>query len=476
MKRFIVCTLFLGAMTLSAGLAQAQFLNDDILIGRNTEDDPGGMLATDSVTLLRSGAISSTNYSQQFISNVDFDNTGGINNNAAGNLVMIERGSIDGAVYIGATDGSGTQTLVGDFLGGFPGFNSIVGSADLFEQVAVSPDNTKIAITGAGTFDVDNEATPELGSVFLFDYDPSQLGIDNTAVLTNGRALDNAWFAFGNHEVEWMDNDTLLLMDGDAAFVDTIDLDGSGNFDVGTRTRRRELLGPNGGVQPLDGDSGPVAYNPDISPYVFIGEGDFAGGTASNYIWVLDPTQTETNGDWLQVARARYDTAFQIETSPGTFTTDTIRDMELLSNGNLAVVMFGGSMYELDMSTLDGSTCGDPSDFDSPDGGCGGLVDDTGATLIVDGDIVYANSVSGDFTYMTIARTATTVDVDLDDDNDVDGSDFLLIQQSDPSLIPDWQAEYGSGTLLAVGTAVPEPSTLILCFGFGFTCLGRRRN
>ena len=242
--------------------------------------------------------------------------------------------------------------------------------------------------------------------MLLFDYDPSMVGVDNTAVLTNGRQLDNAWSAFGLHDVEWMDNDTLLMVDGDAVFVDTIGLDGSGNFDVGSRTRHRELLGPTGGAQPLDSDSAPAAYNPDISPYIYIGAGDFDLGIASNYIWVLDPTSTETNGDWKQVARARYDAGFNQGIRP----TNTIRDMELLSDGDLAVTMFGGSVYTLDMSTLDGSACGDPADFDLPDGGCGGLVDDTNAFMIIDGDVEFDDDNDGNsdsrFVAMTIARDA----------------------------------------------------------------------
>ena len=49
---------------------------------------------------------------------------------------------------------------------------------------------------------------------------------------------------------------------------------------------------------------------------------------------------------------------------------------------------------------------------------------------------------------------------DVDLDGDVDGTDFLLIQESDPSLIPDWEAAFGGGSLSAV--AVPEPSSLVI--------------
>lgn len=53
-------------------------------------------------------------------------------------------------------------------------------------------------------------------------------------------------------------------------------------------------------------------------------------------------------------------------------------------------------------------------------------------------------------------------DVDLDNDGDIDGADFLLIQQTDPSLIPDWQAQYPGSGSLAAATAVPEPGSLAL--------------
>ena len=66
-------------------------------------------------------------------------------------------------------------------------------------------------------------------------------------------------------------------------------------------------------------------------------------------------------------------------------------------------------------------------------------------------------------------NVVTVADVDLDNDGDIDGADFLLIQQTNPALIPDWQAQYpGSGSLAA--TAVPEPTSMAL-FGLAVACL-----
>ena len=61
----------------------------------------------------------------------------------------------------------------------------------------------------------------------------------------------------------------------------------------------------------------------------------------------------------------------------------------------------------------------------------------------------------------TLAPTLNAPDVDLDDDGDVDGQDFLLIQRTDPSLISQWQSEYGNGALGAVA-GVPEPTSILL--------------
>ena len=72
----------------------------------------------------------------------------------------------------------------------------------------------------------------------------------------------------------------------------------------------------------------------------------------------------------------------------------------------------------------------------------------------------------------------SAADADLDDDGDVDGRDFVLIQQSDPSLIPAWQAAFGNPLLDAGASisAVPEPSTavLILMAACGGICRRRR--
>jgi hypothetical protein len=65
------------------------------------------------------------------------------------------------------------------------------------------------------------------------------------------------------------------------------------------------------------------------------------------------------------------------------------------------------------------------------------------------------------------------VDVDLDNDGDVDGRDFLLIQRSDPLLTSAWQTQYGDEIAVPMESlfvAVPEPMTAVL-IGVGLYAL-----
>jgi len=54
---------------------------------------------------------------------------------------------------------------------------------------------------------------------------------------------------------------------------------------------------------------------------------------------------------------------------------------------------------------------------------------------------------------------------DFDNDNDVDGADFLTWQRN-PTVgnLSDWESTFGSTNALATANAVPEPATWMLLF------------
>jgi autotransporter-associated beta strand protein len=70
-------------------------------------------------------------------------------------------------------------------------------------------------------------------------------------------------------------------------------------------------------------------------------------------------------------------------------------------------------------------------------------------------------------------------DADLDNDGDVDGRDFLLLQRLDPLLTADWQALYGSKLvtpLLVASAVIPEPATCsLLCLASATSTVMRFR-
>jgi autotransporter-associated beta strand protein len=70
-------------------------------------------------------------------------------------------------------------------------------------------------------------------------------------------------------------------------------------------------------------------------------------------------------------------------------------------------------------------------------------------------------------------------DADLDNDGDVDGRDFLLLQRLDPLLTADWQALYGSklvAPMLVASAVIPEPTTCsLLCLASATSTVMRFR-
>ena len=68
----------------------------------------------------------------------------------------------------------------------------------------------------------------------------------------------------------------------------------------------------------------------------------------------------------------------------------------------------------------------------------------------------------GDTPDVGAVELLTSLVADIDSDGDVDGSDFLLIQQTNRTFLAQWQVEYGSGaSLLAQSVSVPEPANLV---------------
>lgn len=195
-----------------------------------------------------------------------------------------------------------------------------------------------------------------------------------------------------------------------------------------------------------------------------------AAGNGTNFIGVPDWPGFANGGDLVALWDVSDQTKFDL------YTAD--RDADVATNAELAI------LYDDDPSDL-----GDPWPADDGNGSIY-LTDlsadpNVGANWVLSpsGSVTSFNAAEltgsvtihpgGDVGSPGTFNIVTVADVDLDNDGDIDGADFLLIQQTNPALIPDWQAQYpGSGSLAAV--AVPEPTSMAL-FGLAAVCLSSVR-
>ncbi len=124
--------------------------------------------------------------------------------------------------------------------------------------------------------------------------------------------------------------------------------------------------------------------------------------------------------------------------------------------------MSGGTLWRFDIggtATLFGS----------------GLSTDPSSYLLFDGN---RDLLISDFAGDRILKIIT--DVDLDNDNDVDGNDFLKIQRLDPGKISPWTSQFGRSyqppVVAKTEVAVPEPTLALITGLLGTVLLPRIRN
>lgn len=127
----------------------------------------------------------------------------------------------------------------------------------------------------------------------------------------------------------------------------------------------------------------------------------------------------------------------------------------------------------LDLSLIGGyvPNVGDMFTILSSSGGVTGMFEQvTGAISMF--DVTYNPNT------VVLTAAAPSIPVDLDFDGNVDGADFLLLQRANPSLLSNWETDFGLGVPGSINArAIPEPSTIILVLAFAAainTAVGRR--
>ena len=186
--------------------------------------------------------------------------------------------------------------------------------------------------------------------------------------------------------------------------------------------------------------------------------GDLVAGSSSTVSPGASPGTLTINGDYTQLGGSILD--IELESLSEFDLLDV--NGSLTAGGTLAVSLLSGFMPS-------GGDSFDILDFDSSSGSFAFSLPSLSAGLAWD-----TSSVLVDGVISVIAAGSA----DKDNDGDVDGADFLIIQRTNPAEIPLWESQYGTNVgPLGSLELVPEPSAFLL-FGLALASSGaivRRR-
>jgi hypothetical protein len=372
---------------------------------------------------------------QNFSRFVKFDNLGSSNShNVHGNLLALDTGATTtggGNIYSYATQGSNPspapQLLANT--------GSTSGSAALttIGGLSVSPDNSKIALMGFNT-----------GKVIVYDYTAGN-GLGTGAALSGLRQSNpilgtgTSFTAGGQQGTAWLNNSTVLAFNGS-----------SGQLYEVNATSMAETLKQTVVLPTTAQISTALAYNPNLSPYIYGMFSGFSTGIATNRLYVFDPAAA-----YADVTGGGIDLASTI--------TNTARDIALDASGNLFVVTNSspGRIVYIPGVTTPGSI--------------------TAASVVNWYNDEVFQSQPG-FAGLDIGLAPPGIAGDYNNDGKVNASDYVIWRKTNiggAGGYTTWRSNFGTGGFGAGsslgGASVPEPaSAVLLIIGLAAFCPRRR--
>jgi len=358
---------------------------------------------------------------------VRFDNLGGIAHNANGNLLGGDFGSTatGGKIYSLSTTGADPPPAAQPIFSMDPAnpFGPILPDGNLTRigGLSVSPDNTKISVTGYDST-----------RVIVFDYTAGDGMGTGTPAITAARHTAPLITITDTQGTAWLDNNTVL------AFATGADL-----YTVNATTMATNLVKD----LPLavrGGEFTSIVYNPAVSPYIYAGISSFAATVTENTLYIIDPANS-------------FGLVKQLNLS--TTLGNTLRDMALDPDGNLFISMFGGDVSFIadvvtnpaaltDNSPVAWFSSAVPSGFNGIDIGFGPPSEELPGDY--NGDGVVSNA---DYNlWKSQFGTAGTLQNETATPGIVDAADYTAWRDHQTSALP------GGGSL----SAVPEPTSVLL--------------
>lgn len=299
------CATFLSVLALFgaalASRANAQAVEaGDLVLGLSDSDGAVAIELVRGEPVADGGMAQADSWDEPFAQSLEFDNLGGISHNPQGNLL--------GATF-GTTAGGGTlhnlsacsTSAVDQLIGNSTGLGGDNLTLTRWGGLSVSPDNTKIALTGYDS-----------GRVIIFDYAAGDCH-GSGASLSNAReSAEDTVTSAVTQGTAWLDNDTVIVLtaDGDIITVDATTLDVTTELNVTV---------PQMGSRYTDAE-----FNPSINPFVYLSHSTFDGATSNQLFVFRDNFEDEATLEF------------------GVESLETAREIALSPDGHLFVGQFGG--------------------------------------------------------------------------------------------------------------------------------------
>jgi hypothetical protein len=204
------------------------------------------------------------------VQSVEWDNAGGVPHNPLGHLIGVDFGAqLTGfRVYMYDSGTGWTATaLFNDAGATAPNFATFGLTTSRGGGLSVSPDNTKLAITGN-----------DLGQIFIFGYDAA------ARVLTGGaqtNLLPTPLVGGDTSGSTWLNNSTVAALSSSGQLV---------TVDAGSMAVTVQLTLPGAGLSGSEFTA--LAYRPEVAPYIYASYSTFVNNATVNNLYVVDPRTT----------------------------------------------------------------------------------------------------------------------------------------------------------------------------------------
>ena len=390
-RTYFATTLWALCGILYPGLAQAQILPGDVVFGLSRSSADQTLELVRGPATATGAAVTDFWTGTQFIQSVRFDNLNGVAHNGQGNLLGVNFGTtaLGGSLYSFSTTDS--SVTAGQLIGDTTSMGIATVTRSRLSSVSVSPNNSKVAVNGFDT-----------GTVIVYDYqagDTKGAG----AALSGGRETEFGLLTLTDTQgTAWIDQDTVLAFSTDGSL-----------FTINAATMASTLV--NSLNTPFEGSPNTsLAYNPDVSPYVYALYSQFADPVTTNQLYIVDP-------------RVGFELVKTLDLSTS---SSTLGAAALDGDGNLFFTSFGNAASGTPINVLRNAT-----DVNS-------LTDNSSV-------VWYTSPTGASFSSLDVAFLAPTGNpCDLNGDGSVDGADVGLLYNSWGAVAPGTPADKdGSGVV-----------------------------